>query len=143
MDTCEEVERHIAHTGRTGWLHLTTDDKCSSVPKLWDFSRAEMFAWSRSVALSALEKKSMGAALRRLLYLGAASFNGQKRLLSLKHDLTTSHYQLKALSDPSISRYQNRAGPWWEMAMMSSLLHSQQPPMKCGVYAMMLKQTIT
>jgi len=57
-DTREKVEQHIAKKGRHGWLHLTTDDQSSSIPKLWSFSRAKMFAWSRTVAEVALRKKS-------------------------------------------------------------------------------------
>jgi hypothetical protein len=60
-DTREEVERHIVETGWRGWLHLTTDEQSSSVPKLWDFSRAEMFAWSRRVAEAAMAEKSASA----------------------------------------------------------------------------------
>jgi CHAT domain len=60
-NTRTEVERHIAASGRRGWLHLTTDERNSSVPKLWDFSRADFFSWSRSRAEAVIAEKRPGA----------------------------------------------------------------------------------
>jgi len=36
-----EVDKYLAQKGRTGWLHLTTDEASTSTPTLWNFSRAE------------------------------------------------------------------------------------------------------
>lgn len=56
-DTRIEVERHIADSGQRGWLHLTTDERNTSVPKLWHFSRADFFSWSRSMAEAVIAEK--------------------------------------------------------------------------------------
>lgn len=63
----EEVERHVAELGRKGWLHLTTDEGASSVRKLWEFSREEMYSWSRSVAEEAMARRSSGGSGPTLL----------------------------------------------------------------------------
>ncbi len=57
-ETREEVEKHLAAKNQRGWLHLTTDTESSSVPKLWDFSRADLASWSRKAAEKAIFAKS-------------------------------------------------------------------------------------
>ena len=53
----EQVEALLAKARRSSWLHLTTDGNSGSIPKLWDFSRADFAAWTRTVAEAALAKK--------------------------------------------------------------------------------------
>jgi hypothetical protein len=48
--TRDDVERHVQAHGRPGWLHLTTGQSTPSIKSLPRFRRADMFAWSRSVA---------------------------------------------------------------------------------------------
>jgi len=57
----EEVERHIAKHGRKQWLHLTTDEANSSVPKLWNFSRADIWAWAQKTAQAVITENLAGA----------------------------------------------------------------------------------
>lgn len=53
----QQVEALFAKTKRSSWLHLTTDRNSVSIPRLWDFSRADFAAWTRTVAEAALAKK--------------------------------------------------------------------------------------
>ncbi len=62
------VESYIAGKGRRGWLHLTVDESSSSVPKLWDFSRAEIYKWIRRVAeAEVLENSPRHSAFREFV----------------------------------------------------------------------------
>jgi hypothetical protein len=52
----EQVEALLAKTKISSWLHLTTDHNCISIPRLWDFSRADFAAWTRTMAEAAFAK---------------------------------------------------------------------------------------
>lgn len=53
----EKVEALLEKAKRSSWLHLTTDRTSTSVPRLWDFSRAEFAAWTRAAAETAFAKR--------------------------------------------------------------------------------------
>ncbi len=53
----EQVEALLAKAKRSSWLHLTTDGNSGSIPKLWDFSRADFAVWVRTTAEASLAKK--------------------------------------------------------------------------------------
>jgi hypothetical protein len=52
----KQVEALFEAAKRSSWLHLTTDDDSGSIPKLWDFSRADFAAWTRTAGEAALAK---------------------------------------------------------------------------------------
>lgn len=62
------VENYIHQKGRRSWLHLTVDESSSSVPKLWDFSRAEIYKWiQRTVEAEATESSSRQPVFRKFV----------------------------------------------------------------------------
>jgi hypothetical protein len=56
--TCEAVQSHVAEHGGGEWLHLTTDEASSGVPRLWSFSRADIFSWGRGIVETILARRS-------------------------------------------------------------------------------------
>jgi hypothetical protein len=53
----DQVAALLAKTKRASWLHLTTDRSSVTVPRLWNFSRADFAAWTRTVAEAMLVGK--------------------------------------------------------------------------------------
>jgi hypothetical protein len=87
--TRERVEQHISEKGRSGWLHLTTDENSSSVPKLWNFTRAEIFSWSRSLAEAAMAKKAAGSESATLPWRNFVSWPEEEaRIETRSHNIT-------------------------------------------------------
>ena len=87
--TLEEVEKLVAEKGRGRWLHLTTDERASSVPKLWDYSRAEFYTWSRSLAEAVVAKNSVRKSTRTLSWRAFVRWPKKMvRLETKSHNIT-------------------------------------------------------
>jgi hypothetical protein len=65
--TFEAVQSHIEEHGRRGWLHLTTDEASSGIQKLQNFSRSDMYSWSRGIVEEILaERAAAGTGIAEL-----------------------------------------------------------------------------